>query len=608
MSEQFTEFTLSSDSYAAFDAVSLKSLIKRRLAEKNIFSDHVFEGSNLSSVIDIIAYSYHTLLFYLNRTSSESIFTEAQLYENINRIVKLLNYNPTGYRSCVLTFDAKGTMDPGIYTIPRFSLVDVGGIKYSINKDVTFTKNTAIEEQIQSIGQNHLLYQGSFQEYPVQTAIGEDFETFMLSVSEDIKIDTFNIYVFVKRQDTWSEYTQATSLLNTTPTTKAFERRLNENKRYQIKFGNSIYGEKLQEGDQVAIYYLKSDGDDGVVGANALNGSLTALTTSRFLEIRESVKSVNTIYISVRDLQLLTLTNQNPSTKPGEEESVDSIRQLAPQFFSSQNRLITSADFENYINKNFSNLILGAKVVSNSEYIDGHLTYAVNTLGLQKPNLESRILYNQVNFASSTTFNNIYIYGVPRFEKITSASPLVNYLTPAQRNLILNSVNRIKPITSVPVIIDPVYMAIDLGAAFPSEPLTVEMRNNTRLNIVKKRDSQRDSDAIRDEAVQIITSFFGTSSELGYLLDLSSMIAQISTIQDVVDVYMTRTGVDNLQVQGITFLSWNPAYPTKDISIVSQNTQYPYYKFPYLYDQSTLSSKINVITSTDYTTSTSHSH
>ena len=165
MSEKFTEFNLSTDSYAAFDAVSLKNLIKRRLTEKNIFTDHIFEGSNLSSIIDIIAYSYHTLLFYLNRTSSESIFTEAQLYENINRIVKLLNYNPVGYKTSVLTFEAKGNMVPGTYTIPRYSLVDIGGIKYSINSDITFTKNTSIEEEIESIGLNHLLYQGTFEEY-----------------------------------------------------------------------------------------------------------------------------------------------------------------------------------------------------------------------------------------------------------------------------------------------------------------------------------------------------------------------------------------------------------------------------------------------------------
>lgn len=604
MSEKFTEFGLSTDSYAAFDATTLKSLIKERLTDKNVFTDHLFEGSNLSSIIDIIAYSYHTLLFYLNRTSSESIFTEAQLYENINRIVKLLNYNPTGYKTSVLTFQTKGTMNQGTYTIPRYSFVDVGGIKYSLSRDVGFSKTIDGEQQLPGIGENNLLYQGVFEEFPMQTAIGEDFETFTLSLGESTKVDAFNIHVYVQKSGKWYEYTSTESLFLEPPDGLVFEKRLNEFKRYEIRFGNGVYGERLNEGDQVAIYYLKSDQDSGVIGANSLNGSLTPLTTTRFLQIRDDVKPVNTVYSSVDVLQQLTLTNNDPSTKPEQEETVDSIKSLAPRFFASQNRLITTNDFRNYINKNFGNIILDSVVVSNDEYIDGHLSYAVNTLGLQKPNLESRILYNQVTFATSTNFNNTYIYAVPKFEKITSATPMVNFLTPAQRSMINNSINRIKTLTTEPVIIDPVYMAVDLGAALPSETLNTDIRVNTRLNLVKRRDSQRDSDLIKSEAIDIINKYFGTASALGYKLDLAAIYAELAEITDVVDLYMTRVDREDIEVQGITFLSWNPAYEHKDISIVSQNTKYPYFKFPYLYDPSSFTSKINVLTSTDFTTST----
>ena len=64
--QQFNDFTLAPDGYAAFDALSLKSLIINRLNAGNIITDQNFEGSNMSSIIDIIAYSYHVLLFYLN--------------------------------------------------------------------------------------------------------------------------------------------------------------------------------------------------------------------------------------------------------------------------------------------------------------------------------------------------------------------------------------------------------------------------------------------------------------------------------------------------------------------------------------------------------------
>lgn len=608
MSEKFTEFGLSTDSYAAFDATTLKALIKERLTDKNVFTDQIFEGSNLSSIVDIIAYSYHTLLFYLNRTSSESIFTEAQLYENVNRIVKLLNYNPTGYKTSVLTFDAKASgggsgLPIGSYTIPRFSFVDVGGIKFSTNSDISFGKSTTAEETIKSIGTNHLLYQGSFEEYPVQPATGEEFETITLSVENTIKIDAFNIYVFVKSIDGWSEYTLTDSLFLETPTALKYEKRLNENKLYEVRFGNNVYGKKLQSGDSVAIYYLKSDQDKGKVGPNALNGQLSLLTTTKFLDIRESIKSSTTIYTSVDDLSKLTLTNTDNSTDPQSEETVDSIKTYAPKFFSNQNRLVTTSDFENYINKTYGNITLDTKVVSNKEYINGHLSYAVNILGLDKPNLESRILYNQVEFADSTNFNNIYIYSVPKIEKITSATPLVNYLSPAQRNLITSGIDRIKLLTSEPVIVDPIYMAVDIGSALPTETLTPDIRKKSRLNIIKRRDSQRDDDTIKDEILTIIKKYFGTVSRLGYLLDINKMYAELSSVTDVVDIYMSRTDNTQVNIQGINFLSWHPAYEDKDISIVSQNTKYPYYKFPYLFEPSCILSKIVVTTSTDYTTS-----
>lgn len=599
MSEKFTEFGLSTDSYAAFDAVTLKALIQDRLSTSGVFTDHVFEGSNLSSIIDIVAYSYHTLLFYLNRTSSESIFTEAQLYENVNRIVKLLNYNPSGYKTSVLTFDAKGTMAPGSYTIPRYSFIDVSGVKFSTATDISFGKITSVEELIKTIGDNHLLYQGSFEEYASQTAVGEDFEVVTLSLNESIKPDHFNIHVYVKsiQDNMWREYIQTDSLFLETPSSLSFEKRLNENMLYEIRFGNNIYGRKLLPGDEVAIYYLKSDQSQGVIGSNAMNGTLTQLTTTKFLQIRSDIKPSNINYISISDLQQLTLTNQDPSTKPEVEESVDHIKTYAPRFFENQNRLITARDFESYISKQFGNIILDTKVVSNNEYIDGHLAYYTETLKLQKPNLESRLLYNQVTFAGSTNFNNVYIYAIPKFEKLSTATPMVNFLSTAQRNLIINSINSIKTLTSEPVIIDPVYMAVDLGAATPAEELDVSMRNNTKLNIVKRRGSKRDDDIIKEEVVNIIKKYFGTNIKLQYLFDINAMYGDLSDVDDIVDIYMTRDDNPGVRSEGITFLTWNPSYHDADISIVSQNKLYKYFQCPYLFDTSNLVNKINVLTS-----------
>ena len=74
-----TEFNLPPNAYTGFDAQSMRDLIVNRLnADTTInFTDQNFEGSNVSALIDILAYTYHTLLFYLNQTSSESNFAES---------------------------------------------------------------------------------------------------------------------------------------------------------------------------------------------------------------------------------------------------------------------------------------------------------------------------------------------------------------------------------------------------------------------------------------------------------------------------------------------------------------------------------------------------
>ena len=72
--------TISPNSYAAFDAMSLRSLIVERLNKQGVFTDQNYIGSNLASIIDIISYSFHTLMFYLNKTSTESMFTDCLLY------------------------------------------------------------------------------------------------------------------------------------------------------------------------------------------------------------------------------------------------------------------------------------------------------------------------------------------------------------------------------------------------------------------------------------------------------------------------------------------------------------------------------------------------
>jgi hypothetical protein len=65
---------LTKNSYITFDANSLRDLIVNRLNNSNVFTDQNYQGSNMSAFLDVISYSFSTLMYYLNKTSSETMF------------------------------------------------------------------------------------------------------------------------------------------------------------------------------------------------------------------------------------------------------------------------------------------------------------------------------------------------------------------------------------------------------------------------------------------------------------------------------------------------------------------------------------------------------
>ena len=595
----YTDFKLTNTGYASFDATSLKNYIVTRLNENKVFTDQNFEGSNLSSVIDIVAYSYHVLLFYLNQTSTESMFSEAQLYENMNRIVKGIDYHPIGFQtsnmSMVMT--AKSNLVKDTYVIPRYSRIPTGAVSFTTKDDIVFSKRTDTDEVIADVGNEHLLYQGEWMEYPRYTTTGEDFEMLTLLPGEDVKIDHFNIHVYVKdiNTDTWKQWNRVESLFLKGSDSEVFEVRLNENKHYELKFGNNITGKKLNKADTVAVFYLRSDGVNGQVGSNAVdNKTLLFYNSVNWLEIFNDVKDPNSIYLTELQAKDLTWTNSQASTEFFIGETVSDMRERAPKTFTSQYRLINAEDYETYLKNKFSNILRDVKVVNNEDYVDKHLAHMFTDLQLRKPNADANTLYNQVLMASSCDFNNIYIYGVPRLEKSNSYIVKNNYLTPAQKSVIIDSLRDNKCLTAEPVVVDPVYVAIDVAASRSNEVVTADLKDKTQIQIVRKRDSRISRDSIRKQAAELIKSYFAVS-ELGQTINFASLINSVTNIDGVESIHTIRTDNTSIKIEGINFILYNPIYPKVDVQTSASVTVLPFFKYPYLNDASNFIEKIVVI-------------
>jgi len=592
----FNNFDIPKEGYVEFDAMSLRQLILDRLNKQNVFTDQNFVGSNLASIIDIVAYSYNTLIYYLNRTASESMFTEAQIYENINRIVKILDYNPLGYQTSTLSISATvDTLAKDIYTIPRYSSVSVNGISFSFNEEITFIKSlSATSEVLDDVNTQKLMYQGNYREYNPYTATGENGEFVLLNVSTNTIIDHFNIDVYVKPINTgkWKQYSKTVSLYLENSSEEKYEIRLNSDKQYEITFGDDINGRKLQEGDQVAIYYLESSGESGVIGQNAFKK--TALSAPSGLTNYSDIMAdvLDGRYFNIlngNDISKIKISNITASTPTQSEETPDQIRKSAPSSFRSQYRLVNEEDYTSFIRTNFSNLIADVKVVNNWVYTTEYLQYYYN-VGLTDPALHGRALFNQIQFADSCNFNNVYFIIVPK----TTDNKTLSYLLPAQKELISTTVQDLKCLTTEVSYIDPIYKAIALGIYSVGKDFNVSDESNAKLFIKRKTSSRRDDKSIINDVVNIFKTYFSKSNlSLGQIVDVKLLSQQIFEVDGVETFYTGRVDDDTL-FEGLSLFVWNPDYPVADKMQTANNISLKSFEYPYLHDIDTLLSKISI--------------
>jgi hypothetical protein len=587
-----TDFSLNKNAYATFDATSLKQLIKERLDEGGIFTDQVYEGSNISAIIDIISYSYHTLLFYLNQTSSESMFNQATLYENMNRIVKLIDYKPTGYQTSLLSFNVNATADlePGLYTIKRYSYIIINGIYYSFINDITFNKATTDIESLGSISDNNLLFQGQYFEYPKQDAIGEDYEVVSLVIKDNvnnvpINIDGRSIGIYVRDVNSglYNEFTETNNIFLEGPSSNKYEKRLNENGYYEFKFGNGVFGKRLNQGDQIYIFYLKSDGEEGLVSANDLDGNnINLYTTPLFENIGKDIYSKNLNFLTPDKLETLAFSNDSSSTTSKGNESVEEIRENSIKLFRNSDRLVSVFDYETTINKNFSSIVDSIKAVNNNTYLNSYIKYFYD-LGLDRPNDDPRFLFNQVKFTTSSNLNNLYLFMVPSIKNIDENNK-DTYLTTSQKNNIINTLEEQKMLNVEIVPQDPVYFAFSLGLVGVNETLTSSVYQNTFLVVQKRENVIVNEESLKDQVNNIFINYF-KSKKLGDLISFTEIVNEIKQIEGILQVKTRKiSGGSVVESDNLNMVGFNLNYPDLDVNIYSTDFTLPFFKYPFLFN------------------------
>jgi len=607
--EDFTDYKLPKNAYLTFDADSLKSLIIERLNENETFTDQNFEGSNFSAFIDVVAYMYHVLLFQLNTTSNESTFDTATIYENMNKLVSNIGYKPLGDQTSLVNISlSAANLASNVYTLPRYSTITADGTTFVATEDITFEKtlDTTIEEVAAS---NTTLYQGTLTEATFN-ATGEPYENIILvdsftskqftqstknlNSTKFISDNTFSVFVQNNVTSVWDEYTETASLFLENADAKKFEKRLNASGNYEFKFGNNLNGKQLNGNDTVLIFYVISDNEAGDVGPGAFVGSTFTLYSSKdFLEVKDILFDNDQTIVTAAQLTDLTINNPTASSPTKKAETVDDIRTSAPKVFASQNRLVTKDDYRYQINRNFNNITRDVKILSNEDYTSKVLAY-YNDLGLANGNDDARVLYSQVQFSTSTSFNNVYVYTVPNGNPTLNGS-IPNFLNAAQKQLISDFCDNKKDITQNVVVTDPIFKAFafgatSLGSSFATDDTIDDIVNNSKLRITLDRNQAINDGAVKTAVFNTFNNYFN-NVQLGDVIDVAALTNDVLNIPGVTALHTVN---GDSEIANLSFAVWNPDYKDEDRVIQSLNYQLEDFQFAYFYNPQDIANKIEL--------------
>jgi hypothetical protein len=320
------------------DFDTIKSNLQTFLNQQSQFTDYDFEGSGLNVLLDILAYNTHYNAYYLNMVANESFLDTALLRDSVVSHAKTLGYLPHSMRAPNATINfsvTSGTSTDGTLTIPSgysflSNQIDSKVYNFVVLEDTIVTKaNSSYYFENLNISEGQLI---TYSFNHNQSANPKQVFTL-----PDNDIDTTTIKVGVSPSSTTTEiavYNLVTDILDVTNDSQVYYLQETKNGQYQIYFGNGVIGKTLPDGAVVSVTYLVTNG----TSANKANNFVGALTLTDSLN---------------ETLTNFTVTPVSAASGGAERESVDDIKFGSAAQFATQNRLITTKDYESYIKKNY---------------------------------------------------------------------------------------------------------------------------------------------------------------------------------------------------------------------------------------------------------------
>ena len=316
-----------------FDFDNIKSNLKTFLQNQPEFSDYNFEGSGFAVLLDTLAYNTHYLGFNANMLVNETYLDSADIRKNIVALAKMIGYTPSSVRAPVSTIDITVNNASGSSILMNkgttfTSSVDGTSYNFITNEDITITPSNGVYK-FSDVN----LYEGTLVTFKYTV---DSTDTDQKYIIQNLNADTSSLKVTVQNSvsdSTLNTYTLATGLRNITDTSKIYFLQETDNGKFEVYFGDGVIGKKLEDGNIVILEYIVTNKDEA-------NGAKT-------FELAGSIGTFNNVTIS-------TKANAQGGS---EAETKESIRFNAPLQYTSQDRAVTSTDYESIVKTLYPNAL-----------------------------------------------------------------------------------------------------------------------------------------------------------------------------------------------------------------------------------------------------------
>ena len=328
--------------FSNLDFDQIKTTIKDYLRSNSSFTDYDFEGSTISTLIDVLAYNTYITSYNANMISNEVFLDSATLRENVVGLARNIGYIPRSVRSSrgsiSFSIDLSNFQQSEIplsLTLQRGTAVKAtsslsGGLTFSILDDITVpvVGETATFLNVDILEGNYIT-----ESFKVDKSNPQ--QKFIL---ENLNIDTTSLRVTVydKVQEidginrTFArKYNLSETIFDIDSNSRVYFLQEIQDQRYELLFGDGIFGSELEDQSIIEVSYVISKGSGG-------NGANNFSFSGRIIDNNGNVINSGS--------SIVTTTF---ATRGGRDiESTSSVKNYAPRLYSSQYRAVTASDYE----------------------------------------------------------------------------------------------------------------------------------------------------------------------------------------------------------------------------------------------------------------------